>query len=212
MSSIDTTHRWLINTVFDTSYTLWDVNVMWKVSTHGNLWIHIYEGNVFVCVCQIWMEMTFCPTGQRWRSVTHTPCRSGAQSAPWGLTTAKMQPTTTSLTQRWPVGTRTAWHNHTDTARVRHTQTNIDYYSSYLSLFYNRASSQASVLNRILPPSQWIWHMLFTLFCSFSSQQIFTKGHKMSFCLFLSLVNMYLPHVAHTCESLRAEVKFEHLV
>jgi len=73
------------------------------------------------CVLQIWMAMTFCPTGRLWRSAKLTAFRSGAQSAPWGQITARTLPTTTRRTQPRLVGMRTASPRPTGTARVRET-------------------------------------------------------------------------------------------
>lgn len=51
---------------------------------------------------QMWMATTSCRTGRLWASVRFipAPCRSGALSGNWGLTSIRMQPTT--ISQTWP--------------------------------------------------------------------------------------------------------------
>lgn len=92
------------------------------------------DQKMFYCVWQIWMAMTFCPTGQLWRSVRRTLCKSGVQSAPWGVITARTLPTTTSLMRRWPVEMRMALLSNTGTARVRETEKSVEIHTDILKL------------------------------------------------------------------------------
>lgn len=69
-----------------------------SIAAHGNL-LSLFS--VCCVLHQMWTAMTSCHIGQLWASARFTPapCRSGALSGSWDLTSIRMQPTI--ISQIW---------------------------------------------------------------------------------------------------------------